>query len=94
MPSKKKTSGPVQIPIDLTAADARTTVEDIKQRLEGSPKSLTADLSGRKGDVSISALQLLISLSHTESETTIKFGKRAREAMTGFMQPTVSEATS
>lgn len=91
MPRSDETSGTVEIPADLTAAEARTIADDLRARLGAGPGILSVELAGDgNGDgngPSISAMQLLISLCNTQAGATIRLGETAMAALAAFAAP-------
>lgn len=96
MPPSDDKPGTVQIPADLTAADARRLVGDLRARLDGAAGPIRVELAGDdlSGEPSLSAVQLLISLRNTQAETAISLGDTAMAAIEAFGRPSTSGAST
>ena len=93
MPDSEHSPGIVQIPANLSAAEARGVVEDLRTRLKADAGSLTVDLINSTDEVSISTVQLLASVSNTASESGIRLGETAKAALDAFGRPSQTGAT-
>lgn len=87
MQSKPRSSPNLEIPADLSAAEARVVIDTIRTQLNSRRKNLPIDLSDSPNKPSISAIQILLSLQATTSKVGISLGARARAALDDFVKP-------
>lgn len=89
MQSKPRSSPNLEIPADLSAAEARVLIDTIRTQLNGRRKSLPVELSDTPNEPSISAIQILLSLQATSSKVAISLGERASAAISTFVKPRI-----
>lgn len=92
MQSKPRSSPNLEIPADLSAADARVLIDTIRAQLNSRRKNLPIELSDAPKGPSISAMQILLSLQATSSKVAITLGARASAAIGNFVKPQVMGA--